>query len=63
METDRELLTRYTRCKTELDKANESREHMKMGPARICKAQWCGSLLFTLLGIEQEMEERGLTRP
>jgi hypothetical protein len=63
METDQELLARYTRCKTELDKSTRAREHMKMGSARTRKAQWCGSLLFTLLGIEQEMEERGLARP
>jgi hypothetical protein len=52
METDQELLARYTRCKTELDKSTRAREHMKMGSARTRKAQWCGSLLFTLLGIE-----------
>jgi hypothetical protein len=63
METDRELLARYTHCKAELDKASKARERMKMGSSRMRKAQWCGSLLFTLLGIEQEMEERGLTRP
>jgi hypothetical protein len=63
METDQELLTRYTHCKAELDKATKAREHMKAGSVRTRKAQWCGSLLFTLLGIEQEMEERGLTRP
>jgi hypothetical protein len=63
METDQELLARYTRCKAELDKASKARERLKMGPARTHKAKWCGILLFTLLGIEQEMEERGLTRP
>jgi hypothetical protein len=63
METDRELLARYTLCKAELDKASKTREHMKAGSARMRKAQWCGSLLFTLLGIEREMEERGLARP
>jgi hypothetical protein len=59
-ETDDQLIKRWTTVKLALADA-EKRLSMTMRPeSRMRKARWCGSLRFTLLGIEREMKERGL---
>lgn len=62
-ETDEELTARYRRVKDEVEGHEKKLHKMKPGGARTRKAMWCGCLGFTLLGIEQEMRERGLKHP
>ncbi len=59
METDAELLARYHEVKAQYGKTKNEMERMKLGsPARTRKAQWAGSLHFTLLDIKSQIEER-----
>jgi hypothetical protein len=59
-ESNEDLLARHGRVKDQYDKAHKQMEKLKHGPSRTRKAQWAGSLNFTLLSIESELRERGL---
>jgi hypothetical protein len=59
-ETNEELTARYQRVKDEVEGHEKKLNKMKPGGARTRKAMWCGCLRFTLLGIAQEMRERGM---
>ncbi len=62
METNKELTERHARVKEEYNKAKAQAERCKLGSAlRSRLMKWAGSLNFTLLGIESDMRERGLT--
>lgn len=64
METDDDLLARYARIRKDRLQAMQAMDRMKLGSAaRDRKARWVGSLCFLLLGMESEMERRGLARP
>jgi hypothetical protein len=62
-ETDDELLARWRRVSGELKKAIKLRDRTQFGCNRDRKSRWCGSLNFTLLGIESELRCRGLKTP
>jgi hypothetical protein len=62
-ETDDELIVRYVSVRDEHTKATKSMERTKSEGARMRKARWAGSLLFSLLGMESEAESRGLKLP
>ena len=64
METDAELLARYRQVEAQYDKAKAGMERLKLGsPARTRKAQWAGSLNFTLLDIKSQIEEPRPSNP
>jgi hypothetical protein len=64
VETDAELLARYQQVEAQYSKTKNEMERMKLGsPARTRKAQWAGSLNFTLLDIKSQIEERHLQFP
>jgi hypothetical protein len=62
-ETNEELTARYKRVKEEVEGREKKLNEMKPGGARTRKAMWCGCLRFAILGIAQEMDERGMKRP
>ena len=62
-ETDEELVARWSRVSAELNKAIKQRDRIPFGGNRDRKSRWCGSLNFTLIGIESEMRDRGIRTP
>lgn len=62
-ETNEELAARHQRVKEEVEGHEKKLNKMKPGGPRTRKAMWCGCLRFALLGIAQEMRERGMKRP
>jgi len=60
-ESDADLIARHKRVEELYLKAKKSAERCKPGGTRDRKMRWAGSLNFTLIGIQSEMEERGLT--
>lgn len=62
IESDAELLARYRAVRDRVTKAEKSLSRMTSASSRRDdKARWLGCLNFTLLGIEREIEERGLS--
>lgn len=59
-ESDEKLVARYHHVKMLVEEVHKQRDRMKPGGARDRKSRWGGSLNFTLLQIEMEMEQRGL---
>lgn len=59
-ETDTELLNRYSHVKKLYKKAEASAKRCKNPANRTQKMMWAGSLNFTLLQIESEIDDRHL---
>jgi hypothetical protein len=63
-ETDAELLARHAHVKGLVDKGMKQMERMKLGSsARMRKAQFIGTLNFTLGQCRAEIDERKLKLP
>ena len=59
-ETDEALLARFKHVTELYQKASKQRDRMKIGGNRDRKSRWCGSLNFLLIGMQSEIEHRGL---
>jgi len=60
-ETNEQLLRRHKTVKAKYQQAKKSAERCKSRGNRERKMRFAGSLNFTLLQIESELDDRGLT--
>ena len=60
METDTELLKRHKSVLKLRDKKLKELQKMRLGYRRDCEARFIGSLTFTVLHIESQLEDRKL---
>lgn len=61
IETDADLLARHKLVEEMVGQRRRQMERLPMGHNRSTKAQFLGCLNFTLLTIESEIRDRGLT--